>query len=121
MPSPARVLLLDESKEIHSSFMLQCLSLDVTSATRGVRIPAVLHPARTDVADVFAGAGDGNSATYGSAHRRGGGCDGGGGSEQGFISDHGRIAPTGESVNAAEILRRSSTNAASGAIVTEWN
>ena len=52
LPSPARVLLLDESKEIHSSFMLQCLSLDVTSATRGVRIPAVLHPARTDVADV---------------------------------------------------------------------
>ena len=79
-----------------------------------------LRPARTDVADVFAGAGDGNSATYGSAHRRGGGCDGGGGgSEQGFISDHGRIAPTGESVNAAEILRRSSTNAASGAFVPE--
>ena len=77
LPSPARVLLLDESKEIHSSFMLQCLSLDVTSATRGVRIPAVLHPARTDVADVFAGAGDGNSATYGSAHRRRGGCGGG--------------------------------------------
>ena len=71
-----------------------------------------VHPARTDVADVFACAGDGNSTTCGSAHRRGGGCSGGGGgSGQGFISDHGRIAPTGESVNAAEILRRSSTNA----------
>ena len=47
--------------------MLQRLSLDVTSATRGVRIPAVLHPARTDVADVFAGAGDGNSAAAAAA------------------------------------------------------